>query len=181
MNKIYIFLVFVFASCAQDYTPKPRGFSRIDFPEKTYIDYSSNCPFKFQKPIYSSVENRGEYCWLNLQFESLNGTLHLSYKALDNDLFKYVEESRTLAYKHVMKADAISEQVFDNPDKSVYGLVYSFEGQSATPLQFYLTDSTSHFVRGALYFNTEMNDSIKPINLFVSKDVYHLIEQFQWQ
>jgi len=80
-----------------------------------------------------------------------------------------------------MKADAISEQVFDNPDESVYGLVYSFEGQSATPMQFYLTDSTSHFVRGALYFNTEMNDSIKPINLFISKDIYHLIEHFEWK
>jgi hypothetical protein len=59
--------------------------------------------------------------------------------------------------------------------------VYSFQGNTATPLQFFLTDSANHFVRGALYFNTAVNDSIIPISNFIKDDIYAIIESWKWE
>ena len=105
----------------------------------------------------------------------------MSYFPLNKNLFIHTEESRDLAYKHTVKANAISEQPFINHKNQIFGLVYDYEGTTATALQFYLTDSTNHFFRGALYFNTEINDSIIPINHFLKQDVVHLIESFSWK
>ena len=50
-------------------------------------------------------------------------------------------------------ADGIIEKVFINDSLNVYGILYDYEGVTATALQFYLTDSLNHFFRGALYFD----------------------------
>ena len=94
---------------------------------------------------------------------------------------KYIEESRDLAFKHSRVAEAINEQAFINNNSNVYGLVYTFEGVTASGVQLYLTDSTNHFVRGALYFNSAINDSIQPINNFINEDVYNIIESWEWK
>ena len=92
-----------------------------------------------------------------------------------------MEESRTLAYKHTIKADAIQEQVFMNPANRVYGLIYKIEGNAASPMQFFLTDSTSHFLRGALYIREVPNiDSLKPVIDFLEIDIIRLIETTSW-
>ena len=105
----------------------------------------------------------------------------MSYKTLNNDLNEYTEDSRSLAYKHAQIAEAISEQVFLKDSLNVYGMVYTFQGNTATPMQFYLTDSLNHFVRGALYFNSAQNDSITPISNFVKEDIYRIIESWEWK
>ncbi len=92
-----------------------------------------------------------------------------------------MEDSRTLAYKHSQKADAIQEQVFMNPSKNVYGLIYKIEGNAASPMQFFLTDSTNHFLRGALYIRDIPNiDSLKPVIDFLETDIVRLIETTTW-
>nr|MBD3622879.1 gliding motility lipoprotein GldD [Sunxiuqinia sp.] len=92
-----------------------------------------------------------------------------------------MEESRRLAYDHSIKADAIEERVFVNPDKDVYGTIYYIEGNAASPIQFYLTDSTRHFLRGALYIREIPNiDSIRPVIDFLRPDIIHLIETTSW-
>ncbi len=96
-------------------------------------------------------------------------------------LNQFLEETRKLAYKHTIKADAIEEQVFMNPSKDVYGLIYRINGNAASPMQFYLTDSTSHFLRGALYIRQVPNiDSIQPVLNFLEPDIIHLIETTTW-
>ena len=75
----------------------------------------------------------------------------------------------------------ISEEVFENKDKDVFGILYDYDGLTATAAQFYLTDSINHFFRGALYFNTEINDSILPINNFLKEDLRIFIESFSWR
>ena len=60
-------------------------------------------------------------------------------------------------------------------------MVYDYQGTTATALQFYLTDSANHFFRGALYFDTEVNDSILPVSNFLQEDIKFLIESFQWK
>ena len=106
--------------------------------------------------------------------------LHITYLPLKNNLPDHIEESRSLAYKHNMRADAISESVYMNTERQVFGLLYDYDGLTATATQFYLTDSVNHFFRGALYFNTEVVDSLMPINNFIKEDVKNIIESFRW-
>ena len=100
---------------------------------------------------------------------------------MQNNLSEHVHYSEYLAYQHDFVADAISEKIYTNNQKKVYGLLYNYDGATATSTQFYLTDSTNHFVRGALYFNFEVTDSIEPINKFLHEDVRYIIESFEWK
>ena len=59
-------------------------------------------------------------------------------------------------------------------------MLYDYEGVTATSMQFYLTDSLKFFSR-LFYFNTEINDSIIPVNNFVKSDIRNLIESFRWK
>ena len=96
-------------------------------------------------------------------------------------MLEHTEQSRSLAYQHDVIADAISEQVYINAEYRVYGILYDYEGITATAAQFYLTDSTRHFFRGALYFNTEVSDSLLPLNNFLKNDIRQIIESFRWK
>ena len=181
MKKILYILLIIFIGCSSDYTPKPRGYFKLDLPEKEYQEYNnSSCPFYFLYPIYSNIEAL-ESCMLNINFSNFNGKLHITYLPLAEDLYSHIEQSRDLAYKHNIKADMISEEVFENKDKDVFGMLYDYDGLTATAAQFYLTDSINHFFRGALYFNTEINDSILPINNFLKEDLRIFIESFSWR
>ncbi|MEE2700196.1 MAG: gliding motility lipoprotein GldD [Bacteroidota bacterium] len=177
---ISICILFLFIACKENYTPKPKGFFKIALPEKAYMQYNQDCPFTFRFPVYSKVNPLEKYCFLNLQFPDFKATLHTSYFALNGNLYPHTEESRNLAYKHSIKANAISEQPFINNKDKVFGLVYDYEGTTATALQFYLTDSINHFFRGALYFNTEVNDSLAPVSIFLQDDIKQFIESFRW-
>lgn len=173
-------------SCKQEYTPKPLGYHRIEFPEKTYTQYANDCPFVFEYPEYGKIvkdTTQTKYpCWFNIKFPEYDGTIHLSYRKIDNNLNKYIEDSRTFAYKHTVKAEAIGEQFYRKPEHNVYGLMYSIKGNVASNVQFFLTDSNNHFIRGALYFMTEPNkDSLAPVIEFLKKDIVHLIETFKWK
>ena len=191
MRKILFSLFSLFLlltiSCKKDYTPKPRGYFRISFPEKAYkmLD-SKTFPYRFEAPVYSKIvadnERLAEPFWVNLEFPRNKAELHISYKNVDNNLMKLTEDSRTLAYKHSIKADAINERIFVNPEKKVYGTIYLIDGNAASPLQFYLTDSTKNFLRGALYIREVPNiDSLRPVIDFLTPDVIRLIETTEWK
>ena len=175
-----LFFFFLFVSCSSNYTPKPRAFFKFDLPEKEYEKIDVDCNFSFEKPIYSVLVDKNKDCFYNLEFPSQKAVIHITYLPLQNNLLDHIEESRSLACKHAVMADAILESVYINDNEKVYGLLYDYEGSSATATQFYLTDSVDHFFRGALYFNTEVTDSILPINNFIKEDVRHLIESFKW-
>ncbi len=172
--------------CSENYTPKPRGYFRLTFPDKKYQKFESNAPYTFYIPVYSKMEPdtndlEGKW-WYNLVFPSMKATIHISYKDISGNLEKYLEDSRTLVYKHTIKADAINEQTFINPDKKVYGILYEIKGNAASPYQFFVTDSTKHFVRGALYFNVYPNkDSLAPAFKFLKQDIIHLMETVEWK
>jgi gliding motility-associated lipoprotein GldD len=197
MNSLKkIGVVFVVAllilGCKEKYTPKPRQYFRIDFPEKTYHEIQNKYPYKFEIPDYSRIvpdkKNPNEPYWINITVPSNKAEVHISYFNLASPngdgrsrLGEIMEDTRSLAYKHTIKADAIHEQVFINPSKKVYGLIYRIEGNAASPIQFFLTDSTNHFLRGALYISEVPNiDSIKPVIEFLEPDVIRLIETTTW-
>lgn len=180
------FLILI--SCGDDEgsIPRPRGYFRIDLPEHDYQEFSGDCPFAFEIPVYAQMtpgsQGAAQPCWLNLVFPAQKATLHLSYRQIENNLSELTEDSRNLAYKHVVKSSGISESLYENPENKVYGIMYEINGNAASPLQFHVSDSSSHFLRGSLYFNASPNaDSLKPVNDFIRDDVRYLISSIHWK
>lgn len=176
------------ACISPDYTPKPRGFFRIDFPAKSYQTYQADCPYTFDYPVYAAIEpdkNReAKPCWINVQFPQFKGTLHLSYQPISSKktFDELIEDAHTFAFKHTVKATAIDEGVISYPANHIHGIYYTIDGNAASSVQFFLTDSTKHYLRGALYFNEEPRlDSIQPVLDFVKQDVDVLIKSLRWK
>ncbi len=167
--------------------PKPRGYFRIDLPDHEYRPFDTAFPFRFDYPVYTNIAfdeyTRSEPYWLNIDYPQFKGKIHLSYKNLEstklNDL---IEDSREMVYKHAPKAIGIRESIVNDSKSQIYGTVYTIEGKdAASPFQFYVTDSTQHFLRGALYFYTRPNnDSLEPVISFIIDDIDHLIGTLEW-
>lgn len=183
---ILSFVLLLSAACHRDYTPRPRGYFRIAFPKKSYKDLTMNLPYTFKIPEYSYPEadslNPDQPDWITIQIPGNHAQIHISYIRLDNNLAAHTEFSRSLAYKHTEKASSIEEQIFVNRAKKVFGTLYTIKGDAASPMQFYLTDSVSNFLRGALYIKEVPNaDSLKPVINFLSEDVLRLVESTRWK
>ncbi len=172
-------------SCNSNSVPKPRGHFRIDLPVKEYIRFDSICPFTFEYPVYSLIKQEpgmDEYCWFNIEFPDYKGKLHLSYMDVSNNLKLLTDDAHKLAYKHSVKADAIEEKLWINDEKSVYGIIYLISGDAASSVQFFVTDSLSHYLRGSLYFDAQPDkDSLAPVIQFFREDIVHLIETLEWK
>ena len=173
-------------SCKQPYTPKPRAYYRIDFPEKDYQSFESGCKYSFEFPVYGQVTEAefktAEPCWYNIQFPDYEATIYLTYKPLHDNLAAHIEDVRKIVYKHIIKADDIIETRINHSDQDVYGLIYDIRGNAATSVNFYITDSVSGFLSGSLYFNVQTNkDSLAPAIQFFREDIVHLINTFSWE
>lgn len=183
------FITLLLVACDNDdevYSPRPRGFPRIDFPTKAYELYDGECPYVFEIPKYTRIvkdkHNGAEPCWLNLEFPQFKATIHLSYKAVNKNIGQYLNDSHEFANKHQIKATGLEEIPILRDSAKVYGLIFDISGNTASNLQFYMTDSTQHFLRGALYFNSVPNiDSLKIVIDFIKKDVLHLINTTRWK
>lgn len=174
------------SACRNDQTPKPRGYYRIDFPAKAYKQLNQTLPYDFSIPVYATVTpdlmNPGQKEWITVEIPGNHAQIHISYKKIDHNLSRLIEESRSLVYKHSKKASSIEEQIFFYPAKKTYGMIYTLRGNAASPMQFYLTDSVSHFLRGALYFSEVPNyDSLRPVIKYLSEDVLKMIESTEWK
>lgn len=175
----------IFLSCKQNFTPKPRGYFRLDFPEKEYRLFESDCSFSFEYPVYGEIEIVNQpnsfQCWQNISFPEYNAKIHLTYLPLNNDLSKHSEDIRSLVYKHIIKADDIKEERINNFENNVYGIIYTLSGNTASSLSFLLTDSVDNFLSGSLYFSSIPNhDSLAPAIQFFQEDVVHLTESLSW-
>lgn len=184
---VLIFSVFLLAtSCKENSTPRPYGYFRVDMPSHDYSVFNqNNYPYSFEFSNSAKVIPRnetGEQYWIDIQYPSLNANIYCSYKPVRSDLFNLVEDTRNIVYKHLVKADDIAEIPYENPEKKVYGILYELSGNTASPVQFILTDSTKHFFRGALYFESVPNqDSIAPMSQYVLQDIIKLMESFEWK
>jgi gliding motility-associated lipoprotein GldD len=190
--RIGLFMVFmvslVLTSCFNEEAneiPKPKGYYRITFPQHSYKPYADSCQFTFEYPQYSQIVYRGENankCWPDIYFPQFKATLHLSYKPVESNLSQLSEDSRALTYKHTVRANDIIESALILPEQKVYGTVYELGGNAASALQFHLTDSSRHFLRGSLYFNASPNaDSLQPVVDFLRADLDHFFKSFRWK
>lgn len=181
----------ILISCNSNFTPKPRGYFKINLPEHQYQSFNQpGYPYSFEYPVYASIikdtsffEDKPENpWWINIDFPGFNGRVYISYKDLPkNDFSKMVNDAYNLTYKHTYKASSIDDSLFRTKN-NISGVVFKVGGNAATATQFYLTDSIHHFLRGALYFDATPNeDSLKPVNDFLLKDLEHLINSFRWK
>lgn len=195
-KTLIIFIVsfsILYTSCDEPViAPKPRGYPKILYPQKTYQNFEEGyCQFTFEYPRYASVKQDKDFfdekpkdpCWFDVIIPNFDARIHFTYTPISTsfNLDKLKTDAFTMVEKHNIKAKYIEEI----PVKNQYGasgFLFNLEGEAASPCQFYLTDSTQHFVRGSLYFNTQARpDSLAPITKFLKKDIEHIIGTMKWK
>jgi len=177
-------LLILFISC-QDYTPKPIGYSRIEFPESKIIKYSFS-DYSFDYPDYIIIDTlyshiQSQY-WFNIVYSQFNAVVHCTYLNITKDkLPQVLEDSYHLAYSHALKADGITQKLYANEEVNVSGIMYEIDGDVATPIQFFVTDSIRHFLRGSFYYTNKVDrDSVLPITDLVREDIRRMMNTFSW-
>ncbi|RPG59360.1 MAG: gliding motility lipoprotein GldD [Flavobacteriales bacterium TMED191] len=181
--RYILIIIILLSSCKERFSPKPKGYMRIDLENKIDSLFQPlSCPFKFTAPNYFSVEYKMQTCWIDLTYPKHRATIHLTYKPIDNNLFQLIEDSRQIVYKHTVKADAIKEKVYNNFNHKTFGTLYDIHGQTASAVQFHITDSNQHFLRGSLYFHASPNqDSLSTISQSIREDILKIIETLKWE
>ncbi|KUG06313.1 gliding motility lipoprotein GldD [Solirubrum puertoriconensis] len=175
-------------NAAPDYTPKPKGYNRIDLPPHAYQQLPAGHPYRFEYSKHARILRDSSYLaqphWINVNYPALHANVQITYTNIQNNpkLFnKMLEDARKLTGKHQIKASAIEENMLQTPDgKKV--TVFELSGEVPSQFQFYTTDSTKHFFRGALYFRTAVaNDSLAPVIDYVKEDIVHLVNTLKYQ
>ncbi|EKB49768.1 gliding motility lipoprotein GldD [Cecembia lonarensis] len=186
--NLLISIMFIFAGCSEDYLPKPMGYNRIDLPERAFISLENGRPYTFEHSVHALVEvdsfNLQETAWINLNYKGMGGKVHFTYLELDTqgkDIKTVVNDAINLTAKHQIKAYGIEESVLLTP-QGYTGVVAELTGEVPTQFQFFVTDSTRNFLRGALYFETAMkNDSLAPVIEYIKVDMAHLMNTLEFK
>lgn len=184
-KQILFLLVFIgllaICSCKDTVLPKPSSYLRLDYPEAKYVAFENQCPFAFDMNSEAIIKGEKE-CGFTITYPKMKATIYLTYKPVQNNINKLLRDAQKLTYEHVIKADNILEQPYMNPSKKVFGMFYRVDGNAATNSQFYVTDSTKHFVTGSVYFYAKPNfDSVMPAASYVRNDMQRLMETLKWK
>lgn len=186
MKNYSIFIALLLFSCKSELTiPKPPTYLRMDLPEHSYVKYKSSCGYEFDassiykvKDVYDSV---GITCHKDIELGKLNGVIHFSFIDMKEPLATYVNFANDKVDEHKLKATAIDDQLILHPENKVFGTFFELQGDVASPFQFYLTDSTSKFISGVVYFNVRPNyDSLKPSLDYLKVDLLKMVNSFKW-
>jgi len=179
-------------ACNSPYPHRKKGYFNIEFPEKQYKAFDKpGYPYTFEYPVYSTVikdstffGDKAEDWWINIDVPQFGGRIYISYKKIRNkyQIDTLAEDAYKMAHKqHVEVSTFIDDSLMITPN-GAEGMYYSLQGNTATANQFFLTDSTHHFLRGALYFNATPNaDSLGIVNNFLKQDLFHLINTLKWR
>jgi len=180
----------LFISCNSPYTPKPRGYFRINFPRHQYQQFNKpDYPYSFEYPLYANVVKDTSFFddkpenpyWINIDFPQFNARIYISYKEVNHNFDKLREDAYKMTYKHTYKATSIGDSLMQTP-LGVHGVFFDIGGNTATAKRFFVSDSIKHFLVGALYFDVTPNeDSLRIVNQFLQEDMQHLINTFQWK
>jgi gliding motility-associated lipoprotein GldD len=178
----------VSCSSAPDFTPKPKGYNRIDLPAHRYQELPAGHPYSFEYSkeavIKRDSSSLAQPHWLNVYYPKLHANVQITYMdvARDRRLYnKMMEDARKLTGKHQIKATAIDENILKTPS-GIRVSVFQLQGEVPSQFQFYTTDSTKHFLRGALYFRTATaNDSLAPVIEYVKTDMIRMLNTLKYQ
>lgn len=178
----------VSCSSAPDFTPKPKGYNRIDLPAHRYQELPAGHPYSFEYSkeavIKRDSSSLAQPHWLNVYYPKLHANVQITYMDVERDRRLYnkmMEDARKLTGKHQIKATAIDENILKTPS-GIRVSVFQLQGEVPSQFQFYTTDSTKHFLRGALYFRTATaNDSLAPVIEYVKTDMIRMLNTLKYQ
>ena len=187
MKRPFKFLLFLLPllGCSEDPVPKPRGYFRIDLPEKQYVQWIDSTSFAAEIPAYARMARRpaeGDLRWYDLRFKEQRGTLHLTWTPIRGSVMDLIEDAHIFKSTHEAKAVKIASSRVLRDSARVFGNIFHVQGDVASPLVFYLTDSTDNFLYGALYFDVRPNgDSLAPVTDRIREDVQRFAETLEWR
>lgn len=203
-------LLLLLMACNSNYTSRKKGYFKIDLPEHQYQVFNKqDFPYSFEYPVYATVVQDSTYFdstpennyWINLDFPAFNARLFMSYKIIGglapykikqadgsykdslgvNQFDLMVNDAFNLTNKNDVIASSIKDSLIRNPN-GISGVFFKVGGNAATASQFFLSDTTKNFIRGALYFDATPNaDSLRPVQEFLRKDLEHLISTFEFK
>ena len=193
MQRLIGFItLFTLVACSKSaddevYYQKPKGFARLTFPEHAYTQLKGDHPYSFEYSSSAVVvpdkSAEAEKHWILVNYPSLDAMIQFTYKPLDGNLKKldeHVMDAYKLASKHQIKAQSQKEEVvkLKNGRQAV---VIEIEGEVPSHYQFYTTDTSKHYLRGAIYLRqATLNDSLKPVVDYLKVDARHILETLKW-
>jgi len=170
----------LFIGCKEEALPKPKAMLRLEYPNTEYNILDTKY-FQFNKNKASEFEQKNNKA-ITLDYPTLKGSLFITYKEVENNIDKLLMDAQRLSIEHSAKADGILPYPFVNEEDKVYGMYFEVVGDAASQAQFYVTDSTKHFVTGSLYFYTKPNyDSIYPAASYLQNDIKIFMESLRWK
>ncbi|MDR1091470.1 MAG: hypothetical protein LBL79_10375 [Prevotella sp.] len=184
-GMLCLFIVLSLWSC-NEYTPKPKGYQRVVRRQVEDVKFSGT-EFSFLYPDDACMESLISVAepgyWFSLHYRHYNATLHFTYiPLLNRNLNEILDDSYRFAYSHVSMAQGISQTQFSDSLHHTFGIIYDIHGSVASPVQFYVTDNISNFLRGSLYFDQMVKaDSVAQVVSFIRKDIVHIMESLEWE
>ncbi len=182
-HKMFVFLALTVFSigCKEEVLPKPKAMLRLEYPTAAYQTAETDCVYTFDQNSLSNIKENKD-CSLVLDYPMMKGSIYLTYKPVQGNIRELLIDAQKLTYEHVVKADNIAPKEYINPNENVYGMFYEVSGNAASQSQFYVTDSTDHFVTGSLYFYAKPNyDSILPAAMYLQNDIRRIMESLRWK
>ncbi|NAY91964.1 gliding motility lipoprotein GldD [Muricauda sp. JGD-17] len=178
---IALILIVLLSGCRDEVQPKPKAMLRLEYPKAGYQTSDLGCAYVFDQNKLSTLKENKD-CSLVLDYPMMKGSIFLTYKKVDGNIRELLVDAQKLTYEHVVKADNIAPKEYINRDEKVYGMFYEVSGNAASQSQFYVTDSTDHFLTGSLYFYAKPNyDSIFPAAVYLQNDIKRIMESLRWK
>jgi gliding motility-associated lipoprotein GldD len=186
-NSLISISLIVLIACGGEFTPKQKGYNRIDLPEQTYKELPDTLPYTFS--ISNSAEvspHNSPYAtpdWIDIRYPEFNAEIQITYIPITKESMfgSLIDDAHKLTAKHQIKASSIDRVQLNSPEGQAV-TIFELEGEVPSQIQFYVTDSTDNFLRGALYFRTSTkNDSLAPVIEFIKRDVIVLVNTLEWK
>ncbi|SFZ80039.1 gliding motility lipoprotein GldD [Tenacibaculum maritimum] len=178
---IVILSLILITSCKNEVIPKPKGYLSLNYPQKAYHELTLERPYSFEVPQNTIIKKLPKD-WLKVIYPNLKASIDITYRPVDNNLRELLIEAEKLVFEHAIKAEQIASNDFVNKNTRVFGKMYDITGNSASQVQFHVTDSTKHFLKGSLFFYSKPNyDSVLPAVDYIKKDMIRMIESLQWK
>jgi len=183
--KVFLILIIVvtLSSCGNSESqPKPQAKLALQYPSPEYrmID-REECGYSFEVNNYARILSKSD-CSMKIEYLFMDATVYMDYAPVQDNIRDLLIDGQKLSFSHNRMADVIDDKIYLNPDKSAYGMMYSIEGNAASNVQFYVTDSINNFVTASLYFNRTPNyDSIYPAVDYIKLDMRKMMESMSWK
>ncbi|MDY0780364.1 gliding motility lipoprotein GldD [Tenacibaculum sp. IB213877] len=178
---VIVFLMILLVSCGSETLPKPKGYLSLNYPEKKYEKLKVERPYEFEVAKNAEVVSLPKN-WLKVTYPDLKASVDITYRPVENNLKELLMEAEKLVFEHTIKAEQIASNNFENKKNKVYGTLYDITGNSASQVQFHVTDSAKHFLKASLFFYSKPNyDSVLPAVDYLKKDMIRMMETLNWR